>query len=65
MAEGVIKKLTDKGFGFIQRDSGDDLFFHRNSVEGNYDELREGQRVEFAEGMGQKGPCAENVRSLG
>ena len=64
MSEGVIKKLTDKGFGFIERDSGDDLFFHRSSVEGNYDALREGQRVEFTEGMGQKGPCAENVSSL-
>jgi CspA family cold shock protein len=64
MSEGVIKKLTDKGFGFIERDSGDDLFFHRSSVEGNYDSLREGQRVEFTEGMGQKGPCAESVRSL-
>ncbi len=64
MSEGVIKKLTDKGFGFIERDSGDDLFFHRNSVEGNYDAMHEGQRVEFTEGMGKKGPCAENVRAL-
>ncbi len=64
MAEGVIKKITEKGFGFIARDSGDDLFFHRSAVQGSYDDLREGQRVEFTEGMGQKGPCAENVRSL-
>ena len=64
MAEGTIKKLTEKGFGFIARESGDDLFFHRSAVDGSYDQMREGQRVEFTEGMGQKGPCAENVRSL-
>ena len=64
MAEGVIKKITDKGFGFISRESGDDLFFHQSSVKGNYDDLREGGRVEFTEGMGDKGPRAEDVRSL-
>ena len=64
MPQGTIKKIiAEKGFGFIQTE-GDDLFFHRSSVQGSYDELREGQRVEFTEGMGQKGPCAENVRSL-
>ncbi len=63
MAEGTIKRLTDKGFGFIDVGSDKDLFFHSSSLEGvNFDELREGQRVTFTEARGQKGPCAENVQ---
>ena len=63
MAEGTIKRLTEKGFGFIDAGTGNDLFFHSSSVEGvSYDELQEGQRVTFTEGQGQKGPCAENVK---
>lgn len=63
MAEGTIKRLTDKGFGFIDTGGAKDLFFHHSSLEGvQYEELREGQRVEFTEGHGQKGPCAENVK---
>ena len=63
MAEGTIKRLTDKGFGFIDVGTDKDLFFHSSSVEGTtYNELREGQRVTFNEARGQKGPCAENVR---
>ena len=62
MAEGTIKRLTDKGFGFIDVGSEKDLFFHSSSLEGvSYDELREGQRVAFNEARGPKGPCAENV----
>jgi cold shock protein len=62
MAEGTIKRLTDKGFGFIDVGRDKDLFFHSSSLEGvSYDELREGQRVTFTEAQGQKGPCAENV----
>jgi len=62
MAEGIIKKLTDKGFGFISLNSGKDLFFHSSAVQGvSFDDLREGQKVTFTEGQGQKGPCAENV----
>jgi CspA family cold shock protein len=62
MAEGTIKRLTDKGFGFIDVGREKDLFFHSSSLEGvSYDELREGQRVSFTEGSGPKGPCAENV----
>lgn len=65
MAEGTIKKLTDKGFGFIKVANGKDLFFHCKSVQGtSFDELREGQSVEFTEGSGPKGPCAENVRVI-
>ncbi|MEQ1903557.1 MAG: cold shock domain-containing protein [Pirellulaceae bacterium] len=63
MAEGSIKRLTDKGFGFIDTGSGKDLFFHSSSLEGvRFDELREGQRVTFTEARGQKGPCAEHVK---
>jgi CspA family cold shock protein len=62
MSEGTIKRLTDKGFGFIDVGSEKDLFFHSSSLEGvSYDELQEGQRVSFTEGRGPKGPCAENV----
>ena len=63
MAQGTIKKLvTDKGFGFIAGD-GKELFFHQSSVEGaSFDDLREGQPVEFTEGQGPKGPRAENVK---
>jgi CspA family cold shock protein len=62
MAEGTIKKLTDKGFGFIDVGLDKDLFFHNSSLEGvSFDDLREGVRVSFTEAHGQKGPCAENV----
>lgn len=63
MAEGTIKRITDKGFGFIEDGSGKDMFFHSSSVEGiSFDELREGQRVTYNVGSGPKGPCAENVK---
>jgi len=63
MAEGTIKRLTDKGFGFISTGSGDDMFFHQSSVEGtSFDQLQEGQKVSFDAGQGPKGPRAENVR---
>ncbi len=63
MAEGTIKKLTDKGFGFISTGGSKDLFFHSNSLQGvRFEELREGQKVSFTQGQGPKGPCAENVK---
>jgi CspA family cold shock protein len=56
MAEGVIKRLTDKGFGFINIGGGKDLFFHGSAVEGaRFEDLREGQRVSFTEGQGRIG----------
>lgn len=63
MAQGTIKKLiSDKGFGFISTE-GDDLFFHRSGVvDGNFEDLREGDSVEYTKGQGPKGPCAENVK---
>ncbi len=66
MTEGTIKKITDKGFGFIENPTGKDLFFHSSSVEGaRFEELREGQRVSFDVGQGPKGPCAERVQVIG
>ncbi|MGC8000354.1 cold-shock protein, partial [Salmonella enterica] len=53
MADGTIKRLTDKGFGFIADASGKDLFFHMSSVEGvRYEDLREGETVTFDVGQG-------------
>jgi CspA family cold shock protein len=65
MPEGKIKKLvTDKGFGFIEGDRGD-MFFHHSTVEGvTFEDLREGQMVEYEVGKGPKGPRAEHVRLL-
>ena len=62
MAEGTIKKLTDKGFGFIATDTGD-VFFHMSALQDvDFDQLNEGQPVTFEMGQGPKGPRAENVR---
>ena len=61
MAQGTIKKLTDKGFGFIEGD-GEEIFFHSSALqEARFEDLREGQQVEFTMGQGPKGPRAENV----
>ncbi|MEK7866605.1 MAG: cold shock domain-containing protein [Planctomycetota bacterium] len=63
MAEGTIKRITDKGFGFIDTGTGKDLFFHMSAVEGTtFEELKVGQKVQFNAGQGPKGPRAENVR---
>ena len=65
MPEGTIKKLTDKGFGFIKTGKDKDLFFHSSSVQGgSFDDLHEGQNVSYTEGKGPKGPCAENVKAI-
>ena len=65
MAEGTIKRLTDKGFGFISTGSGEDMFFHSSSLQGvSFDALREGQKVSYTEGRGPKGLRAENVTSV-
>lgn len=65
MAEGTIKKLAEKGFGFIDTGTGKDLFFHMSNVEGGgFNDLYEGQRVSYNEGQGPKGPRAENVRPV-
>lgn len=65
MAEGTIKRLTDKGFGFIANGSDKDLFFHSSSVEETtFEDLREGQKVSYDVGKGPKGPRAEKVRVI-
>jgi len=62
MPQGTIKKLiSNKGFGFIEGERGD-LFFHQSSVQGTpFEALSEGQKVDYTEGRGPKGPCAESV----
>jgi cold shock protein len=65
MAEGTIKKLMDKGFGFIKTGGEKDIFFHSSGVEGvSFEELHEGQRVSYTEGQGPKGPRAEHVKPV-
>ena len=65
MAEGTIKRLTDRGFGFIDTGTDKDLFFHNSNLEGvSFEELQQGQRVSFTEGRGDKGPRAENVKLI-
>lgn len=65
MAEGTIKRIIHRGFGFIENDTGNDLFFHSSAVEGaRFEDLREGQRVSYNIGQGPKGPCAEDVRTV-
>ena len=56
MPKGTIRRLIDQSYGFIQVESGEDLFFHRNELQGvDYGSLREGQQVEFEVGRGQNG----------
>ena len=64
MNKGTIKKLTDKGFGFIATESGGkDLFFHSNSLVGvQFAELHEGDAVSFETEQSPKGPNAVNVQ---
>lgn len=65
MAEGTIKKLTDKGFGFIRTGGNKDLFFHMSALEDvRFEDLTEGQRVSYTEGHGPKGPRAETVKLI-
>ncbi|MCO8120112.1 cold-shock protein [Stieleria sp. TO1_6] len=66
MEQGTIKRITDKGFGFISTsDSRNDLFFHSSAVEGvQFNDLREGQEVTYNVGQGPKGPRAENVQLI-
>ena len=62
MPQGKIKKLTGKGFGFIDGERGD-IFFHSSALEGTtFEELQVGQTVEYEEGQDPKGLRAENVR---
>ena len=67
MAKGTIRRLIDRGFGFIQTAEGTDLFFHRNELEGvEFNSLSEGQEVEFEKSQGRDGrPQAVKVRLAG
>jgi cold shock protein len=62
--KGTIKRLvSDKGFGFILAEDGQEYFFHQSAyAQGTFSGLREGQAVTFEKGQGPKGPRAENVR---
>jgi len=64
MPKGTIRRLTaDRGFGFIRTEQGEDLFFHRNELQGvDYNSLREGQEVEFEVAQGPDGSCTVKVR---
>ncbi len=66
MAEGTVKWFNDsKGFGFIQREDGPDVFVHHSAIVGTgFKSLQEGERVEFEITEGPKGPQAANVKSL-
>jgi len=62
MAQGTVKWFNRiKGFGFIEQESGTDLFVHKSEVEG---EITDGDVVEFEVGEGPKGPNAVNVRKV-
>ena len=64
--QGTVKWFNgSKGYGFIERDAGGDVFVHFNEIVGDdYRNLDEGQRVEFAVVQGQKGPQAQEVVAL-
>jgi CspA family cold shock protein len=63
---GTVKWFNEKkGFGFISREGGPDLFVHFSSIVGNgFRTLKDGQAVTFTESVGKKGPQAENVEPV-
>ena len=64
MAKGTIRRLMDRGYGFIKTEEEKDLFFHSNNIEGvEFNSLSEGQEVEFEKDKGRDGrPQAVKVR---
>ncbi len=66
MKDGVIARITDRGFGFISPEGGDsDLFFHLNELKNvQFDELKEGDKVTFEIAEGPKGLNAVNVNRV-
>ena len=63
---GVVKWFnSDKGFGFIEQESGPDVFAHFSAISGTgFKTLAEGQKVSFTVTQGQKGPQAENIQAI-
>ena len=66
MTQGTVKWFnSEKGYGFISREDGDDVFVHFSNIQGSgYKTLDEGQHVEFDVAPGRKGEEAQNVRPL-
>ncbi|HLN16934.1 MAG TPA: cold-shock protein [Acidimicrobiales bacterium] len=66
MATGTVKFFNaEKGYGFISREDGEDVFVHFSNIQGDgYKSLDEGQQVEFDLGPGRKGEEARNVRVI-
>ena len=66
MENGTVKWFNrTKGFGFIEREEGEDVFVHFSSIEGEgYKSLDEGDSVEFEVTEGEKGPQAANVKKI-
>ncbi|GAC1597845.1 MAG: cold-shock protein [Acidimicrobiales bacterium] len=66
MATGTVKFFNaEKGFGFISREQGDDVFVHFSNIQGSgYKSLEQGQQVEFDVAPGRKGEEAQNVRVI-
>ncbi len=64
MPKGTIRRLMDRGFGFIKAEDETDLFFHRNDLDGvEFNSLSEGQEVEYEKSQGRDGrPAAVKVR---